>query len=132
MTAAAVLARLRALGVAAEARGDRLALRPASVIPPDLLAAAWTHKAELVALLAARAKKPPTGDLGEPLVPCAACGSGCYWRLSGPIPVSRANGGAPRVRRRKAAGRSTRRCCQWGPRADNVRPAPPRACYRAR
>ena len=53
MTAAAAVARLRALGVTAEARGDRLALRPASAVPPDLLADLRALKAEVLALLAA-------------------------------------------------------------------------------
>jgi TubC N-terminal docking domain len=50
---AAALARLRNLGVTVEARGDWLALRPASAVPADLLAALRAHKAEVLALLAA-------------------------------------------------------------------------------
>jgi hypothetical protein len=53
VTAAAALARLRALGVIAEGHGDRLTLRPASAIPPDLLAEVRAHKAAVLALLAA-------------------------------------------------------------------------------
>ncbi len=58
MTAAAVLARLHDLGVTAEARGDRLALRPASAVPSDLLADLRQHKADLLALLAVPANDP--------------------------------------------------------------------------
>ena len=58
MTAAAVLARLRDLGVTAEARGDRLALRPASAVPSDLLADLRQHKADLLTLLAVPANDP--------------------------------------------------------------------------
>ena len=53
MTAAAVLARLDALGVAVAARGESLALRPASAVPPALLAKVRECKIELLALLAA-------------------------------------------------------------------------------
>jgi len=51
VTAVAALARLRDLGVTAEARGDKLTLRPASAIPPDLLADLRARKAEVLALL---------------------------------------------------------------------------------
>ncbi len=66
MTAAATLARLRALGVTAEVHGDRLTLRPASAIPPDLLAEVRANKAEVLALLAAKAAAPPSASaVGE-------------------------------------------------------------------
>ena len=47
-----LLARLRHLGVATWADGDALRLRPASAVPPDLLAEVKAHKSELLALLA--------------------------------------------------------------------------------
>ena len=53
MNAAAILVRLRDLGITAEVRGAGLALRPASVIPSELLAELKAHKMELLALLAA-------------------------------------------------------------------------------
>ena len=53
MTAAAVLTRLHDLGVVVVARGESLALRPASAVPPALLAEVRLHKAEVLALLAA-------------------------------------------------------------------------------
>jgi hypothetical protein len=51
MTGAAALARLHDLGVTAEARDDRLVLRPASAVPPELLAELRGLKAEVLALL---------------------------------------------------------------------------------
>lgn len=52
MTAAVeLLATLRARGVALEPRGDRLRVRPASVVAPEELDALRRHKAELLALL---------------------------------------------------------------------------------
>jgi hypothetical protein len=53
MTAAIALARLRDLGVSVVARGEGLALQPASIVPADLLAELRTHKADVLALLAA-------------------------------------------------------------------------------
>jgi hypothetical protein len=51
--AAALLSRLDALDVSAVADGIALRLRPASAIPPDLMANLRAHKRELLALLAA-------------------------------------------------------------------------------
>jgi len=53
VNAASILARLRELGITAEARGTGLALRPASVVPDGLMGEVKAHKAELLALLAA-------------------------------------------------------------------------------
>lgn len=53
MTAAALLAQLSGLGVSAWADGAVLRFKPASLIPPDVLADMRAHKAELLALLAA-------------------------------------------------------------------------------
>ena len=79
MTAAALLARLTGLGVSAEVDHGALRLRPASVIPPDLLAEVRASKAEVLALLT----PPPPVDLGElPAGPCPVCGGGQWWRLS--------------------------------------------------
>ena len=58
MTAAVVLARLHALGVAGVARGDSLALRPASAVPAELLAEVRACKGEVLALLAANDTAP--------------------------------------------------------------------------
>ena len=52
MTAAALVAELRALGVELAPAGDRLRFRPASRVPPDLLARLRERKAEVLALLA--------------------------------------------------------------------------------
>ena len=51
--AAALQARLSTLGVVAKAVGAVLRLSPASKVPPDLLAEVRSHKAALIALLAA-------------------------------------------------------------------------------
>ncbi len=79
MTAATALARLRDLGVAAEARGDGLVLRPASAVPPDLLAELRQHKRELLALLGEPANDaepaPGPGDMAAALAAAAAAGA---------------------------------------------------------
>ena len=62
MTAAAILARLDALGVAVVARGESLALRPAAAVPPALLAEVKHHKAEVLAMLAANDVPLPDGQ----------------------------------------------------------------------
>jgi hypothetical protein len=62
--AAAILDRLAQLGVAARADGDALRLRPASMVPTDLLAEVRALKPTLLALLAANDPTPapvPTG-----------------------------------------------------------------------
>ena len=51
--AARLLGALRRHGVAAEADGSALRLRPATKLPPDLLAELPANKAEVLALLAA-------------------------------------------------------------------------------
>jgi len=53
MTAALLLSRLGDLGVSVRADEGVLRLRPASAVPPDLLAEVRAHKAEVLALLAA-------------------------------------------------------------------------------
>ena len=53
VTAAALLTQLSGLGVTAWADGGTLRFKPASLIPPDVLADMRAHKAELLALLAA-------------------------------------------------------------------------------
>ena len=53
MTAAAWLAQLSGLGVSAWADGAVLRFKPASLVPPAVLADLRAHKAELLALLAA-------------------------------------------------------------------------------
>ena len=68
MTAAAVLARLDALGVAVVARGDSLTIRPASAVPSALLAEMKVHKAEVLALLAANDATNPDGEHDAPAI----------------------------------------------------------------
>jgi hypothetical protein len=91
VTAAAILARLGELGVVAEVRGDGLVVRPASLVPADLLAEARAHKAELLARLrqpatpVAEAPAPPpgaTGELGGSLFLCSEYCGGRWWRIS--------------------------------------------------
>ena len=53
MTAAALLTQLSGLGVTAWADGATLRFKPASLVPPDVLADLRAHKAGLLALLAA-------------------------------------------------------------------------------
>ena len=53
MTAAALLAQLSGLGVSAWADGAVLRFKPASLVPPAVLADLRAHKAELLALLTA-------------------------------------------------------------------------------
>lgn len=53
MTAPALLAALADLGIETRAEGDALALKPASRVPPDLLAEARRLKPEIMALLLA-------------------------------------------------------------------------------
>lgn len=52
MTPPELLVELERLGVTVTLRGDRLSLRPASVVPADLLAAVREQKPELIVLLA--------------------------------------------------------------------------------
>ena len=55
MTPAAVLTALAEAGITATAEGDALVLRPASAVPPDLLAECRNMKAALVAALRSEA-----------------------------------------------------------------------------
>ena len=68
MTAAALLAQLSGLGVSAWADGAVLRFKPASLVPPAVLADLRAHKAELLALLAApivaAVASPPPPPLG--------------------------------------------------------------------
>ena len=70
MTAApALLARLHDLGVAAWADGATLRLRPASIIPVDLMADLRAHKAGVLALLAANDDLAPEPPPPAPVAP---------------------------------------------------------------
>src|SRR6266545_4974089 len=51
MTAAALIAELRARGVELIPTGDRIRFRPASAVPPDLVERLRHHKAEVLRLL---------------------------------------------------------------------------------
>jgi len=51
MTAAALIAQLRARGVELIPAGDRIRFRPASSVPPDLVELLRAHTAEVLALL---------------------------------------------------------------------------------
>ena len=90
MTPAAVLTALAEAGIAATAEGDALVLRPASAVPPDLLAEARRLKPELLALLRSEAanendiysrilrhKTPPhplESNTATAIAPCAGPG----------------------------------------------------------
>jgi TubC N-terminal docking domain len=52
VTAAALVADLRARGVELVAAGERIRFRPASAVPPELRERLRVHKAEVLALLA--------------------------------------------------------------------------------
>ena len=65
MTAAAILTRLRDLGVTAKPEGDMLRLRPGSRVPPELLAEVKVNKPALLALLAAK-DAPPAFPAASP------------------------------------------------------------------
>lgn len=60
MSAAAILTRLQDLGVSVHAADGLIHMRPASVIPPELLADVRAHKPELLTMLAAGAALVPT------------------------------------------------------------------------
>ena len=73
MTAAALLTQLSGLGVSAWADGAALRFKPASLVPPDVLADLRAHKAELLALLTApdiqpapEPETPPAEPIAEP------------------------------------------------------------------
>jgi hypothetical protein len=55
MTAAALIAEFRALGVELIPAGDRIRFRPASAVPPDLVERLRHHKAEVLRLLSSAA-----------------------------------------------------------------------------
>lgn len=61
MTAAALVAELRARGVTLEPRGDRLRVMPASAVTPDEVEALRRFKADVLALLASGAEPEPAG-----------------------------------------------------------------------
>lgn len=61
-----LLDELKAAGVRVEARGDRLALLPASAVSEALVARVRPHKAGLLALLAARSRPARRGDRETP------------------------------------------------------------------
>lgn len=76
MTAGTILDRLRALGVTARADGETLRLRPASAVPPDLLAEAKARKVELLALIRSTQPALPPGAaewLGARTLPLRGC-----------------------------------------------------------
>jgi hypothetical protein len=102
MTAAVeLLATLRARGVVVEPRGDRLRVRPASVVAPEELDALRRHKAELLALLTGGRRSPLGGtwyahpwpdalaDLGVrhvgPFDQCADCQRWSWARYGGVV-----------------------------------------------
>ena len=62
----ALLDELKAAGVRVQARGDRLALLPASAVDDTLVARVRPHKAALLALLAARSSTARRGDRETP------------------------------------------------------------------
>jgi TubC N-terminal docking domain len=61
-----LLARLAALDVSAQADHGALRLRPASAIPPDLLAMLHEHKTELLAGAHLHAEIAPNESAGSP------------------------------------------------------------------
>lgn len=61
MTAAALVAELRARGVELVPAGDHLRFRPASKVPPELLACLRERKAEVLGLLTAPGSDGPSG-----------------------------------------------------------------------
>ena len=71
MTAAALIAELRARGVTLVADGERLRCRPRSTLTDDDLAALRTHKVEVLAQLRA----PTKAELV-----CHACKKRLFWR----------------------------------------------------
>ena len=73
MTAAAVLSRLHGLGVVVVARGESLALRPASAVPAALLAEVKLHKAGVLAMLATAAPEQAAGasPVDHTIIVCA-------------------------------------------------------------
>lgn len=87
MSAAAALARLHGLGVTAEARGAGLVLRPASVVPADLLAELKARKAEVVALLTETALPPPSPEAAVDEAEDRASIASVVWQGDRPAPT---------------------------------------------
>ena len=100
MTAAAtLLSRLADLGVTARADGGVLRLRPASIVPADLLADLRDHKPERLALLTANdaapppplpppskpPPKPPTGPPARPIRQPSGPPSNSWWAPRWPV-----------------------------------------------
>ena len=67
MTVEALLVELRDRGVQLVPEGDRLRVRPASAVPPDLLGRLREHKAEVLALLTGRPSVRPARHVAEAL-----------------------------------------------------------------
>lgn len=65
LTPSALLASLRARGVAVQADGGRLRVAPASRVPAEMLEAIRARKAELLAILTARRPAGETGNSGR-------------------------------------------------------------------
>lgn len=80
MNAAELLELVRLRGVVAWAEGDRLVLRPASRLSPELIETLRSHKPELLAAL--RAEQQPAAERVGPWQPpgtdrrCLSCGAG--------------------------------------------------------
>src|SRR4029453_7767901 len=102
MTAAALVAALRARGVELVPAGDRLRFRPASKVPRDLLESLRQRKAEMLELLALDCQLGATGlwyahpwadslpGLGighvEPYDQCACCARWSWARYGPTVP----------------------------------------------
>ena len=80
MTATALLEQVRLLGADVYTEGDRLVLRPASRLSPELIETLRAHKLELLTVL--RAEQQTAGDRVGPWQPpgsdrhCPSCGGG--------------------------------------------------------
>jgi hypothetical protein len=88
-----VLNRLRDLGVSAEARGNDLKFRPASLVPPDLVAPLRAHKADILHLLTIRQAievKERSDQMAPPVEPIPApCLEELVARLAAVMPRTR-------------------------------------------
>lgn len=71
MTPEAVLAEVHRRGAIAYRTGDTIRLRPASVLPAELIEAVRQHKAELLPLVADRPPERPPAPSVPPLAPVA-------------------------------------------------------------
>ncbi len=87
MTAPApLLDRLRAAGATVRLVGGRPRIHAPVALPPDLLAEARANREALIEALAppaANDRAPIAQDAAGPVVPCARCGGGAWWRASG-------------------------------------------------